>query len=124
MKSSYQIDVSVETAINHVLTDTEQSRYAYSYTITITNNGSAPAKLLSRHWIISNADGNTEEVKGLGVVGQHPHLKPGESYQYTSGTVLQTEVGTMHGSYQMQADDGTLFEASIPVFSLTNTVLH
>ena len=124
MKSSYQIDVSVETAINHALTDTEQSRYAYSYTITITNNGSIPAKLLSRHWIISNADGNTEEVKGLGVVGQHPHLKPGESHQYTSGTVLQTEVGTMHGSYQMQADDGTLFEASIPVFSLANTVLH
>lgn len=117
--SAYNIDVGVETAYIPEQSDPEENRYVFSYTITISNLGSVPAKLLTRHWVITDGDGKTQEVQGAGVVGEHPHLRPGENFRYTSGTVLNTPVGTMHGSYQMVADDGTEFDAEIAPFSLS-----
>jgi ApaG protein len=121
----YQIDVS---SISEHLPEQSQpsaGKYAFAYTITIRNTGFAPARLLSRHWIITDANGETQEVRGQGVVGEQPHLRPGESFRYTSGTVIETPVGSMHGSYEMVADDGTRFEARIPAFSLaTPSSLH
>ena len=96
----------------------DEDVYAFAYTITITNHGEAPAQLISRHWIIEDAHGHTEEVKGLGVVGHQPLLKPGESFQYTSGCRLRTASGTMHGSYFCVAEDGERFEAEVPEFAL------
>ena len=96
----------------------EEDQYAFAYTITITNAGEVTAQLISRHWIIDNEDGHTEQVKGLGVVGHQPLLKPGESFQYTSGCRLRTASGTMHGSYFFVAEDGERFEAAIPMFVL------
>jgi ApaG protein len=93
-------------------------RYVWSYTIRITNEGTAPARLLSRHWIITDALGKIEEVKGPGVVGEQPHLSPGETFQYTSGCMLATSRGTMHGTYQMVRDDGSGFDAEIARFAL------
>ena len=98
-----------------------QGIFGFSYTVTITNTGAVPAQLISRHWIISDANGHTEEVKGLGVVGQQPLLKPGESFQYTSGSRLRTASGTMHGSYFCVAEDGERFEAAVPLFVLEAT---
>ena len=92
--------------------------YGFSYTVTITNTGDVAAQLISRHWVIVDANGQLEEVKGLGVVGQQPLLKPGESFQYTSGSRLRTPSGTMHGSYFFVAEDGERFEAAIPMFVL------
>jgi len=92
--------------------------YGFAYTVTITNTGDVAAQLISRHWIISDARGHTEEVKGLGVVGHQPLLKPGESFQYSSGSRLRTPTGTMHGSYFFVAEDGERFEAAIPMFVL------
>ena len=96
----------------------EQGIYSFSYTVTVTNTGEIPAQLISRHWFISDANGHNEEVKGLGVVGQQPILKPGDSFQYTSGSRLRTTSGTMHGSYFCVAEDGERFEALIPLFVL------
>ena len=101
--------------------DARQGLYAFAYTITITNTGQVPAQLIARHWIITDAVGHTEEVKGLGVVGQQPLLKPGESFQYTSGSRLRTVSGTMHGSYFCVAEDGERFEVVIPLFILEAT---
>ena len=92
--------------------------YGFSYTVTLTNSGEVPAQLISRHWIISDANGHTEEIKGLGVVGHQPLLKPGQSFQYTSGARLRTSSGTMHGSYFCVAEDGARFEVPIPPFLL------
>jgi ApaG protein len=92
--------------------------YGFAYTVTITNTGEVAAQLISRHWVISDARGHTEEVKGLGVVGHQPLLKPGESFQYSSGSRLRTPSGTMHGSYFFVAEDGERFEAAIPMFVL------
>jgi ApaG protein len=92
--------------------------YGFSYTVTLTNTGEVPAQLISRHWIISDANGHTEEVKGLGVVGHQPLLKPGQSFQYTSGSRLRTPCGTMHGSYFCVAEDGERFEVPVPLFLL------
>ena len=114
----YQIDVSVTTRYLAAQSQPEQSRYAFSYTVTIVNNGELPAQLLSRHWIITDGDGRVQEVRGAGVVGQQPHLQPGESHTYSSGTVMATKVGNMHGSYQMVADDGKRFDATIAPFRL------
>jgi ApaG protein len=99
--------------------DPAKNQYVFSYTITITNTGDVAAQLLSRHWIITDADHKVQEVKGLGVVGQQPLLKPGESFEYTSGASIPTAVGTMHGSYQMMAADGRAFDAPIPLFTLS-----
>ena len=96
----------------------EQGISGFSYPVTVTNTGEVAAQLISRHWIISDAKGHTEEVKGLGVVGQQPLLKPGESFQYTSGSRLRTASGTMHGSYFCVAEDGERFEAAVSLFVL------
>ncbi len=121
----YEFTVTVESAFVPEQSDESQSRYVFAYTITITNTGSIPAQLISRHWLITNANGELQEVRGLGVVGVQPLLKPGEHFQYTSGTVFTTPVGTMHGSYHMTAEDGTQFDAPIPAFTLSMPrVLH
>src|SRR5690606_20558068 len=93
-------------------------RYVFSYTITIRNEGTVPARLLTRHWIITDANGKTQDVRGEGVVGEQPYLKPGQGFRYSSGTVIETPVGSMQGSYQMLADDGHKFDAPIPAFRL------
>ena len=115
----YRIDIEVETHYIEEQSLPEEDRYVFAYTITIRNNGNQPAKLLTRHWIITDGDGNTQEVHGEGVVGEQPHIGSGDYFRYTSGTVLDTPVGTMQGSYQMIADDGREFEAIIPVFTLS-----
>lgn len=105
--------------------DPEAERYAFAYTITITNTGEVPARLISRHWIITDANNQVQEVKGQGVVGAQPNLKPGESFEYSSGSMLATPVGTMRGAYQIVAEDGTRFDAPIPEFTLSAPrVLH
>jgi len=96
-----------------------EQRYVFAYTIVIANDGDHAAKLETRHWIITDATGSVEEVKGPGVVGESPHLAPGQEFQYTSGCVLETPRGTMHGTYQMVRDDGTGFDAEIAPFVLT-----
>ena len=113
------ISISVTTDYIEDQSRPESSRYAFAYTITITNTGQRPAKLISRHWIITDADNRVQEVRGEGVVGVQPRLEPGVSFEYTSGTVLETPVGTMEGSYQMVEDDGTEFDAQIPMFTLS-----
>jgi ApaG protein len=121
----YEFSVGVETAYIAEQSKVEQNRYVFSYTITITNTGNISAQLISRHWVITDATGSIQEVRGLGVVGTQPLLKPGEHFQYTSGSVLNTPVGTMHGSYHMTAEDGTQFDALIAPFTLTMPrVLH
>ena len=97
----------------------EEGRFVFSYTITLVNRGSVSAQLLSRHWVITDADSQVEEVRGDGVVGEQPVLNPGEGFRYTSGAVIETPVGTMHGSYQMVAEDGQQFDATIPEFVLS-----
>jgi ApaG protein len=97
----------------------EDNRYVFSYTITIHNGGSLPARLLNRHWLITDSNGKVQEVKGAGVVGEHPYLQPGEDYRYTSGAIIETPVGSMQGSYEMVADDGVHFDAPIATFSLS-----
>lgn len=119
------ITVSVETLFIPDQSDPQQDRYVFAYTVTITNTGSMAAQLVSRHWVITDANNKVQEVRGLGVVGEQPLLKPGESFEYTSGTAINTPVGTMHGSYQMVAEDGDHFDAEIPVFTLAMPrVLH
>ncbi|WP_130911388.1 Co2+/Mg2+ efflux protein ApaG [Pseudomonas sp. Sample_9] len=116
--SRYQVDVSVVT---HYLADQSQpehDRFAFAYTITVQNNGKIAAKLLSRHWVITDGDGHAEQVRGEGVVGQQPLIDAGKSHTYTSGTVMTTKVGTMQGTYQMLADDGKHFDAVIKPFRL------
>ena len=116
--SRYQIDVSVTTRYLAAQSQPEQNRYAFSYTVTIANNGELPAQLLSRHWIITDGDGRVQEVRGAGVIGRQPHIEPGASHTYSSGTVMATQVGTMQGSYQMLAEDGKRFVAIIAPFRL------
>jgi ApaG protein len=98
--------------------DEREKRYVFAYTITIRNTGSVAARLVSRHWIITDAENNVQEVKGEGVVGEQPSLRPNESFEYTSGTAIATPVGTMRGSYQMVAADGVEFDAPIAEFTL------
>jgi ApaG protein len=114
----YEIAVEVTTQYLPEQSDPDAERYFFAYTITVTNSGSVAAQLISRHWTITDAEGKKEEVRGLGVVGHQPLLKPGESFEYTSGCPLASPVGTMSGSYQMVAEDGTRFEAPIPEFML------
>lgn len=97
----------------------DQGRYVFVYTITITNAGAVPARLLSRHWLITDANGKIQEVRGDGVIGEQPYLKPGETFRYTSGAMIETPVGTMQGEYTMRSDDGDDFNAHIPRFTLS-----
>ena len=118
--SSDPYKISVEVTPNYIEEQSkpEQNHYVFSYTVTIINDGNKAARLLTRHWLITDAMGETQEVKGDGVVGEQPHLKPGEGFQYTSGTMMKTPNGSMAGSYQMIADDGFHFDANIPEFYL------
>lgn len=121
----YEITVTPVAAYIPDQSDEAANRYVFAYTITITNTGEVAAQLISRYWLITDANQETQEVKGLGVVGEQPLLKPGDSFEYTSGTALATPVGTMKGSYQMMAEDGQAFEAEIPEFVLSiPRVLH
>ena len=123
--AKYDIEVSARTTFLPEQSDEAAGRYVFAYTITITNAGTIPAKLISRHWIITDANERVQEVRGLGVVGEQPLLKPQESFEYTSGTSIATVVGTMRGSYQMMAEDGHEFDAPIPEFTLSvPRVLH
>lgn len=121
----YEVTVAARTAFVPDQSDPGTGRYVFAYTITITNTGSVPAQLLSRHWIITDANNRVQEVRGEGVIGEQPKLEPNESFQYTSGTAIATPVGTMRGSYQMVAADGARFDAPIPEFVLSMPrVLH
>ena len=113
-----KIRVDVETSFLDEQSDPNEHRYVFSYTITIRNEGEVPAKLLSRRWLITDANGKVQEVRGEGVVGEQPHLQPGQGFRYSSGTVIETPVGAMEGTYFMQADNGQQFDAPIAAFRL------
>jgi ApaG protein len=115
----YEITVVPRAAYLADQSDPAKGQFVFAYTITITNTGTVAAQLVSRHWLITDADHKVQEVKGIGVIGQQPVLKPGESFEYTSGASLATAVGTMRGTYQMMADDGRAFDAPIPSFTLS-----
>lgn len=125
MSNPYEIDIEVETSYMADHSEPDKDRYVFAYTITLVNRGSISAKLLTRRWIITDADNRIEEVEGEGVVGEQPTLKPGEGFRYTSGTVVETPVATMHGTYKMLAEDGSTFDTDIPQFVLSAPrVLH
>ena len=113
-----KIRVDVETSYVDEQSDPNERRYVFSYTITIRNEGAVPARLLTRHWIITDANGKVQEVRGDGVVGEQPHLQPGQGFRYSSGAVLETPVGAMQGSYEMIDDEGQRFDAPIQPFRL------
>jgi ApaG protein len=114
----HKIRVEVDTSYLEDQSDPKERRFVFSYTITIRNEGSVPARLLTRHWIITDSNGKVQEVRGDGVVGEQPYLKPGQGFRYSSGAVLETPVGAMQGSYQMVSDDGEQFDAPIAAFRL------
>ena len=121
----YDIKVTARTTPIPGQSDEANNRYVFAYTITIVNSGSVAARLVSRHWIITDSENRIQEVRGLGVVGEQPLLKPRQNYEYTSSTAIATPVGTMRGSYQMISEDGTAFDAPIPEFTLSAPrVLH
>lgn len=123
--SLYRIQVAVNVRYLADQSDEADNRHVFAYTITLTNGGEHAVQLLSRHWIITDANSHVQEVKGKGVVGEQPVIKPGQSFEYTSGTVLATQVGTMSGTYQMQVVDGGEFAVVIPQFVLSvPRVLH
>ena len=127
MAESKRYEVTVEPVARFLAdqSDPAKDQYVFTYTIKITNTGDVAAQLLSRHWIITDADNQVQEVRGMGVVGEQPVLKPGDTFEYSSGSSIPTAVGTMRGSYQLVAEDGTRFEASIPEFTLSvPRVLH
>ncbi|MBT3706926.1 MAG: Co2+/Mg2+ efflux protein ApaG [Proteobacteria bacterium] len=125
MSNSYEIDIEVETSYMAEHSEPDEDRYVFAYTITLVNKGSISATLLSRRWIITDSENHIEEVEGDGVVGEQPTLQPGEGFRYTSGTVIETPVGTMHGIYRMVAEDGQTFDTNIPEFVLSAPrVLH
>ena len=122
-----QHGIIIQTQVKYLPDQSDEAaeRFVFSYSISITNLGEVAARLISRHWIITDAYNNVQEVRGQGVVGEQPVLQPNQGFEYTSGTVLATQVGTMRGSYQMRADDGTDFEVEIPEFVLSvPRVLH
>ena len=118
MDTDHVFAIDVDTRYLDEQSEPDQDRYVFAYTIHIRNNGRVPARLLARRWLITDANGNVQEVTGEGVVGEQPWLRPGENFSYTSGAVLETHLGTMQGSYEMLADDGTRFDAPIPRFTL------
>jgi ApaG protein len=120
-------NIGIDVATNYIddQSEPESDRYVFAYTITIANNGELPARLISRHWVITDANGKVQEVTGDGVVGEQPHLNPGEVFRYSSGAVLETPVGAMQGLYRMEADNGVNFDAPIAPFTLAVPgVLH
>jgi len=122
---STDICIDVATAYVDEQSEPDADRYVFAYTITIRNEREVPARLKSHHWVITDANGKVQEVNGDGVVGEQPHLKPGEQFRYSSGAVLETPVGAMQGLYRMEADDGARFDAPIPPFTLAVPgVLH
>lgn len=118
MTDDYQLTVKVSPEYLPRQSSTTRSIYAFAYHITIQNLGTKPAQLISRHWIITDGYNRVKEVKGEGVIGEQPRIEPGASYRYSSGVVLDTETGTMEGSYQMRTDDGRMFDVAIPPFLL------
>ena len=114
----HKIRVDVETNYVEEQSDPRERRFVFAYTITLRNEGQVSAKLLSRHWIITDANGKVQEARGDGVVGEQPHLKPGQGFRYSSGTMIETPVGAMQGTYQMVGDDGERFDAPIAPFRL------
>lgn len=124
-QTRHKIRVDVTTAYIEDQSKPDEGRFVFSYTINIHNEGAVAAKLLTRHWLITDANGKTQEVRGDGVVGEQPHLAPGQSFRYSSGAVIETPVGAMQGSYQMLADDGLHFDAAIAPFRLAKPgLLH
>jgi ApaG protein len=122
---AHKIRVDVSTSYIDDQSRPDESRYVFAYTITIHNEGTLPAKLLTRHWVITDANGKVQEVRGDGVVGEQPLLQPGQGFRYSSGAVIETPVGAMQGSYQMLADDGARFDADIAPFRLAKPgLLH
>ncbi|PPC89455.1 MAG: Co2+/Mg2+ efflux protein ApaG [Methylobacter sp.] len=119
MNDKNKIIVEAEPYFIESQSSPNDNRYVFAYTITITNAGDVPAKLLTRHWLITDANGKVQEVRGSGVVGEQPYLKPGETFSYTSGAMIETPVGTMQGSYSMHSDEGEDFDARIPRFTLS-----
>lgn len=117
--AKYEFTVTAVPRFVPEQSEPEENRYLFAYTITVTNTGDTTAQLLSRHWVITDANGHVEEVRGPGVVGEQPTLRPGEAFRYTSGCPLPTPFGSMKGSYQCEADDGTRFEVPIPEFFLS-----
>ena len=113
-------DINIDVATDYVddQSDPAGGRYVFAYTVTISNQGNTPARLVSRHWVITDGNGKVQEVDGDGVVGEQPHLNPGEEFRYSSGAVLETPVGSMQGRYRMLSDDGIGFDAPIPAFTL------
>ena len=121
----YEFTVRVKTAYLREQSVPEDNRFVFAYTISITNTGNVPGTLLRRHWVITDANNKVQEVHGDGVVGEQPHLHPGQSFEYTSGAVLETPVGCMEGTYDIMAEDGVEFASQIPVFNLsTPLTLH
>ncbi|SRR5579885_1861023 len=118
MPRPHDIQVSVQTRYVEEQSSPEENHYVFAYTITILNAGSVRSKLLTRHWIITDANGRVQEVRGEGVVGEQPHLAPGEAFRYTSAAAIETPIGSMQGSYQMIGDDGVRFDAPIAPFRL------
>ncbi len=119
------IEVQVKPIYLTEHSDPKKDKYVFAYTVSIQNNSELAARLVSRHWIITDANGRTQEVKGMGVVGEQPYLNPGDSYTYTSGTILPTPIGCMYGSYQLISETGLNLEAEIPAFSLAKpNTLH
>ncbi len=119
MNKKYRIEINAATNYLESQSSPEEGRYVFVYTITIHNSGEEAARLLARHWIITDAHGKVQEVRGEGVVGEKPRLAPGEFFRYTSAAMIGTAVGTMHGEYRMVADDGEYFDAPIPAFTLS-----
>ncbi|MEF9977379.1 MAG: Co2+/Mg2+ efflux protein ApaG [Thermomonas sp.] len=117
--TDYQFDIEIATRFLDEQSVPEEGRFVFAYTIHIRNEGNVPARLLRRHWLITDGNGKVQEVEGEGVVGEQPWLRPGEGFEYTSGAVLETDIGTMRGSYDVLADDGTRFAAPIPPFTLS-----
>jgi len=117
--SNYRFDIDVVARYLDEQSDPARERFVFAYTVQIRNAGDVAAQLLERHWVITDGNGKVEEVRGEGVVGEQPHLQPGEHFQYTSGAVLETDLGVMQGQYTLQADDGTRFDAPIPPFTLS-----
>ncbi|HRQ63245.1 MAG TPA: Co2+/Mg2+ efflux protein ApaG [Xanthomonadaceae bacterium] len=115
----YDIQIEVDTRFLDDQSAPRENRFVFAYTITIRNQGSVAAQLINRHWIITDGNGKVQEVRGEGVIGEQPWMRPGDEFQYTSGAVLETAVGTMRGDYEMVADDGTRFLAPVPEFTLT-----